>query len=267
MAGKPRLVDQRRLRAKKRRRSFFISLYIIFALGLIISGISLISSLALFQIDDIVVTGTERLSSTSVESIVRLSLGDEYLWLFPRSNTFTYPNDEIEEALLALPLVETVDVSRRGFSALDIEIIERGEVARWCDTELVCYSVDENGFIFARTASSSTFVYGGLLEGDPIGQSLLSREKFKSMEFFIRELRNVSLAPVEAHLFSNGYLDVVLTGGGKLIIYTGDDLSSVLANLESILRDKKVAPTVEEFLSTLDYLRLDVGSKINYKKK
>jgi hypothetical protein len=267
MAGKSRLVDQRRLRAKKRRRAFFVSLYLFFALGLIICGVSLISSLAVFQIHDVRVDGAERISPLVIESIARDALSGEYVWLFPRSNTFIYPSDTIEEVILAMPLIESVDISRRGFSALDVEITERVEVARWCSASLTCYSIDENGFIFAETASSSTFVYQGLIEGDPVGQNLLTEEKFKSMEFFMREIRNLSLAPVEAHLFANGYLDVILRGGGKLIIYTEDDLSGVLANLESAIRDREAIPSLDAFLSTLLYIRLDTGDKVTYKKK
>lgn len=265
MAGK-RLVDQKRLRAKKRRRLFFISLYSFFFVGLVICGLSLVSSLSAFQIRDISIQGTDRESPLLIEFLVRDVLSGTYLYLFPRTNTFTYPKNAIEDSLLALPMISSVETSRRGLTTLDIEIVEREEIARWC-ADTTCYSVDEDGYVFAQTASSSVFAYRGLLTGEPIGQTLMTKEKFRNIEFFIREIRNLLLDPVEAHLFSNGYLDVLLTGGGRLIIYTEDNLSSVLANLESILGDKKIVPTVEEFLSTLDYFKLDAGGKINYMKK
>lgn len=265
MAGK-RLVDQKRLRAKKRRRLFFISLYGFFFVGLVICGLSLISSLTVFQIRDISIRGAEKQSSLTIESHVREALSGTYLSLFPRANTFIYPEDAIEDSLLALPLVQSVDISRRGLTALDIEIVEREEVARWCG-DATCYSVDEDGYVFAETASSSVFVYRGLLTGEPIGQTLMTKEKFRNTEFFVREIRNLSLNPVEGLFSANNYLVVTLSGGGLLYINTEDDLSRVLATLESIISDKDIAPSLDVFLSTLIHLKLDAGGKISYKKK
>lgn len=266
MAGK-RLVDQKRLRAKKRKRFLFIWLYVVFFVSLITCGVSLISSIGFFQIRDITISGTDRESPIRIESMVRESLSGTYIWLFPRTNILIYPNDRIEENILSLPLVLSVDVSRKGFSALNVEIVEKVEVARWCDGSDVCYSVDENGFVFSTVASSSAFMYQGLLKDNPIGQTILSKEKFKNIEFFVRELRNMELVPIQALFSANGYLDIVLFGGGRLIIYTEDDLSSVLSTLESVVGDKKVVPSIASFLSTLDYLRLDTGNKVTYKKK
>lgn len=266
MAGK-RLVDQKRLRAKKRRRLFFIYLYLFFSAGLVICGASLLSSLGAFQIRDVSVIGTDRQSSSSVESVAREALSGAYLWLFPRSDTFIYSKGAIEDALLALPLVKSADISRRGLSGIEIRITEREEAARWCDAQGACYSVDDEGFIFARTASSSAFAYGGLIEGEPIGQALLTGEKFKNIEFFIREIRNLALSPIGGMFSANEYLVVTLAGGGRLFIYMEDDLSAVLATLDSIISDKRVAPSLDAFLAGLDYLRLDAGNKVTYKKK
>jgi len=267
MAGKSRLVDQRRLRAKKRRRFFFISLYLFFFVGLIICGLSYLSSLGAFQISDITVVGAERVSSADIESIARTSISGSYMWLFPRGDVFIYPSGEIRNEILALPLVHGVDLTRRGLTTLEIRIEERAETSQWCGTDDGCYSMDEDGFVFGSVASSSAFIYRGLLAGDPLGQHFLSREKFRNIEFFIRELRNISLTPLRATLSPNGYMEVLLVGGGRLLIYIEDDLSSVLATLESVLADKQIASSTEEFLSRLNYLRLDAGNKVTYKEK
>jgi len=77
----------------------------------------------------------------------------------------------------------------------------------------------------------------------------------------------MSLVPTEGLLSANGYLVVTLSGGGLLYINTEDNLSKVLAMLESIISDKNVAPSLDAFLSTLIHLKLDAGGKIGYKKK
>ena len=265
MAGK-RLVDQRRLRAKKRKRFFFIVLYSFFLVGVIFCGISFLSSLPRFQIQHISVVGTDRQSPTIIESYVREVLSGTYIGFFPRTNTFFYPEDKIEKSLLSLPLIQSIDISRHGFSTLIVHVTEREETARWCGDE-ACYSIDEYGYIFSETASSSAFVYRGLIEGNPIGQTLLTKDKFRNMEFFIREIQNLSLVPVEGFFSKNGYLTVTLATGGKLYIYMENNLSEVLSTLESIISDKNIAPSLDIFLSTLIHLKLDAGGKVGYKKK
>jgi len=266
MAGK-RLVDQKRLRAKKKRRLFFISLYLLFFVGLIVCGLSYVSSLSTFQIKGLTVVGVERESSAHIASIVRSSLMGRYIWLFPRASTLIYPKVQIEKELLMLPIVQSVDISRLGLSGLEIGIVERSETSQWCDVNDLCYSIDGEGFIFDKVASSTTFKYRGLIKDSPIGKNFLPEETFKNIGFFIRELKNMSLLPVEARLSSNDYVEVLLLSGGKLIIYTKDDLSIVLTTLQSIVADKQIASSTEEFLSNLDYLRLDAGNKVTYKKK
>ncbi len=264
--GKSRLVDQRRLRTRKRKRVLFLSFYALSLAVLSVTLLALALSLSPFFVSEIHISRTERTSATEIESIVREKLQGEYFWIFPRSNTLIYPHDEIERALRALPAVEDVDVSRRSLSGLIITIDPRDEIALWCDSG--CYSVDETGFVFDESATSSdTFIYRGLLSHNPIGERLLDTKRFKEVAFFIRELSALDLAPREALFLDNWYMEVTIRDGGRLIVYLDDDLSSVLDIVRSVISDTRIAPSLEAFTATLEYLRLDAGSKVTYKRK
>jgi hypothetical protein len=123
--------------------------------------------------------------------------------------------------------------------------------------------MDEAGFIFAPAlAPSQGFIYRGLVTLDPVGKTLLPEADFKKIEFFVQELRGLSLAPREAVFESVDYATIVLAGGGKLVINMSDDLSAVLSNISAIITDRTVTPSLSHFLSTLDYLKLDTGRKL-----
>jgi hypothetical protein len=219
------------------------------------------------SVDEIVVTGDLRSNIDQIRAAVLRESAGNYLAFFSRRNAFIYPFSNIRQSLLALPIAESVKIRRQGLKSIEVSIEERKEEARWCMTgdTFKCFSVDTNGFVFDRTSSSTSFIYRGLLEGDPIGQNILDSENFKRIQFFIRELEKLSLDPIEAVLNETHYMTVVLAGGGKLIVNTGSDLSAVLANVDSIISDKTVVPSLPKFLQSLDYIKLDSGNKVVYK--
>ncbi|MFA6095696.1 MAG: FtsQ-type POTRA domain-containing protein [Candidatus Paceibacterota bacterium] len=262
-----RLIDQKKLRARKRKKSFFLSLYALLAIGIVVSGVSFLSWIDELAIREIRVEGAEKVSPDEVRGIAELALAGSYIGLFSKADTLTYPEDDITSSISALPRVRSVDISRDGLNSIVITITERTEAARWCDgMGESCYSMDENGFVFG-SSDSDAFAYSGILSDDPVGSQYLSEATFRKIEFFMREIRNLSLEPSGARLSESGYMDIAVRGGGKLLIYTEDDLSSVLKFLQSAVQDKTVAPTLDAFLSTLEYLKLDSGSKIVYKKR
>ncbi|MDE1874526.1 MAG: FtsQ-type POTRA domain-containing protein [Patescibacteria group bacterium] len=294
-------IYQKKLAARRRRRIALIILCSVAAAGLIVSGLSYLSELDALAIRNISVAGNERLSSSTVDAIVLRDLAGNYLGFFSRANALLYPHGEIISDIAALPLVRSVSVSRDGFSGLAIDIAERDEVAEWCDGQapplsyvtatdttaydaigtdvrsLACYSVDEDGLVFAAAAPASagaatsapSFIYRGILAGDPVGQQLMPAADFKKVQFFMTELSNLPVDPREVYMYGTttapDYMDVLLGGGGRLVIDSRDDLSSVLDNIATVLSDKIVVPDEAAFLDRLDYMKLDIGDKIIYK--
>ncbi len=265
------MVHQKKLIARRRRRAFFMSLYVLFALGIIFSGLSLLSQEQFMSIEKITVGGNVRAKVETIETTVLREMAGNYFYFFSKSNAFLYPADDIMEKILALPLIQSVSVNRNGLKAIEINLEERREDARWCEGSVHeinwCFSMDENGLVFDQIATSTAFIYRGLISGSPIGQSFLAPEEFKKIQFFVRDLGFFGIAPAEAIFGEPHYMTVVLLTGGKLIINTNDDLSVVLSNISSVIRDKTVAPSLSRFLEKLDYMKLDSGNKVVYKLK
>lgn len=275
-------VYQKKIVAKRRRRVYLLSLYSFIAFAIVVSGLSFTSQLDSLSIEKIVTEGSSRVAEADLRNVVLEKINGNYGYLFSKRNTFLYPKNEIEKSLTELPAVKRVDVSRRGLNALVVFVTEREESARWCSNSdgSSCYLIDDAGMVFAPAhvgcgagvclsamATSSNFVYKGLITENPIGKNFLPPDEFKKMEFFMREVERLSLKPVEAEIMENGYMTITLFDGGKIIVSTKDDLAKVLANLETVVLDTKIAPNFGKFLADLDYIKIDSGNKVVYKMR
>ena len=282
MRGQVR-VYQKKIVAKKRRRLFYFSLYGFVALGLIVSALSYVSQVEGLTLSEVSVRGNVRVLREDVENIVRARLAGNYGFLFSRANAIIYPKAEITADLSAIPLIKTVEVSRSGFNTVVVTVVERDEVAHWCNHEEVgdpsCFSIDENGLVFARllngcsltvcapqTGSSTVFMYSGFIPDGPLGKQVLAVPDFKKMEFFIQQIKNLGVDPVSADMSSStDYMTFTLGGGGRIVVNVADDLSVVLENMSAVLKDRSVAPSFSDFLAKLDYIKFDAGNKVVYK--
>lgn len=275
-------VYQKKIVAKRRRRTFLVSLYSFIGIGLLVSGLSFVSHLDSLSIENIITEGSTPTLDADLRNTVLEKINGNYGFLFSKRNTFLYPKDQIEEALATLPSIKRADVSRRGLNALVVFITEREESARWCSKSdgSSCYLLDEAGMVFApahvgcggsvcvsSVATSSIFVYKGLITEDPLGKQFLPADDFKKIQFFMQEIQGLSLRPVEADMAETGYMTIELYDGGKIIINSRDNLAKVLVNLETIIADKKIAPDLNQFLRDLNYIKIDSGNKVVYKMK
>jgi len=269
-------VYQKKLVQKRRRRIFYVSFYSLVLFGFLYTGLSYISRLDSLTLHEVVVRGNTRLESAIVDRIVREGIEGNYGAFFSKANAFLYPRKDIENTLRALPLVKEVDVSRSGFNTIAVQLVERTEAAVWCNKEKAvsetCFSLDENGLVFApivsNLASSSLFVYRGVLDDAEPGKQLLPALDFKKIQFFIHDIKNLSVDPLSATLSSTtNYMTIELRAGGKIIVNAGDDLSVTLQNIAAVLQDRSVAPSFSDFLTHLEYIKFDAGNKVVYKLK
>lgn len=275
-------VNQKKLIYKKRRRVFYISLYSLVVFGLILSVLSYLSRIDAFFIETISVRGNMRLHTQDIEALVNTYIAGNYVGFFSKANAFLYPRSDIKNALYNIHLIKKADVSRSGFNTIVVSLDERDEIAVWCGgIKKTCFSIDENGLLFGAlqntcqsnicdfsSATNTRFIYEGLLSGNPLGQYFLPTTDFKKIDFFIHSLETLMLEPVRASISSTtGYMTVVLSSGGEIIVNTDDDLSEILQNISVVLKDQSVAPSFSTFLQKLEYIKFDTGNKVVYKLK
>ncbi len=264
-------VHQRKIIARRRKRALVFFSMILGVVVVLLGGFALLTHASFLAVTEVKVSGNVRLAETYIRTFAEERLAGNYLGMFSRRAILIYPRDAIEAALRELPVVKDVTVEGDGLRVVEIHVEERVEVARFCLGEVgdfaSCFAVDENGFAFSPSDDASMIAYRNASTTDPLGEQVYGEEEFKNLKFFVRELVALDIEPREIVAGEAGYADIVLEGGGRLIINTNDDLSDVLANLSSILNDKTVASSPQAFLSRLEYIRLDAGNKVFYKLK
>ncbi len=282
-------VVQNKIIARKRKQLIYKFIFTIFFLAVAFFGAGRISQLSFFGIKNIKVedaaagamvgTGSatvDKASAISAEAIARQEISGSYWYIFSRSNIFLYPKQIILDRIAESSLIQDVYIETDGLDTITIFIKERAEAMQWCDdgVNALCFSADENGFIYEPSISTSTpasshesIIFRGTLAGGPIGEYIMPTEDFKRIQFFLSQLGSIGVTVREVVIGETSYITVILSGGGRLIINSIDDLSAVLSNLDSILKDKSTASSSEGFLNSLDYMRLDSGNKIFFKVK
>jgi len=262
---------QKKLVIKRRKRVLLICLSSLIGLGIVSSGLAWLSYSEFTAIQNFSISGVDDQKTLDVNSMITNEISGKYPFFFSKKNIFLYPKNNIKQKILALPFVQNVEINEKGLNEVVVLIEEREESARWCEDVTLesskCFSVDENGYIFGEIATSTAFIYHGLISDIPIGQQILSPDEFKKVQFFVRELGRMGISPSKARFGESGYITISLLYGGKLIVNTNDNLSHILSNISSILADKTVVPSVSGFLEKLDYIKLDSGNKVVYKLK
>ncbi|HVT74930.1 MAG TPA: hypothetical protein VHD69_00710 [Candidatus Paceibacterota bacterium] len=265
---------QGKLAARRRKRAAFLLLFFLAAAGITFSVLSFVSQLDSLSIQSVAVRGNVRIPTEAIENIVLEKLTGNDISFFSRRNIYLYPKGPIVQAVALLPAVASVEASRDG-GTLVISVHEREEAALWCaglTQDTGCFSMDAEGYIFAEQPREDPklFRYRGLIYDMPIGKRLLPTDQFRNIGFFMNELAGLSVEPREAILSGTStliYMTISLEGGGKLIVNSEDDLSTVLSNVAAVISNKAVAPSLSVFLASLDYMKLDIGNKIVYKLK
>jgi len=178
------------LRARRRRLRAITFLAALAALALAAHGVSVLSYLPRFSVQDIRIAGAKEIRPELVHSYVEARLFDgSYRFLSP-VNIFLYPRARIEEGLIAyFPRVRSARVSRPALlsTTIVVSIEEREAFARWClpasdagAKEERCFLMDRSGVIFAPFATSTRapdtgYVFRGGVSAtsSPAGQAYL----------------------------------------------------------------------------------------------
>ena len=254
---------------KKRNKKLFrfgaISVLIIFIIG----SSSYISYRPSIRISKIELIGGVLITEEEIDSATSSFLNDSYLWLFPKNNFLLYPKTNLEKYLKqTFQRIDTIDIKRKNFDTLVMDITERKPIATWCNGISICYFMDSNSTIFSLApdfSGDAYFKYYGLISAEnPIGmQYLASTTEFISITQFVEKIKNLSLKPTYMIAENKGEFTLVLSSGGKIYFDTKLSPIKTADNLTALLQ----TPVLSQNLYKLDYIDLRFGNKLFYKLK
>lgn len=254
---------------KRRRRAIYAGLSLV-AIGALFYAAHRISYFPQYTIQSVEVSGTSALDPVQIRDQVESALGTGSSFISPRF-IFSYDARKIERALEASTMrIARVRISRANLlsTTLDVAIDERAPFARWC-ADAGCYLIDQTGFVFAASASSTDtvaepFVFSGGLASstDPLGQ-YLAPAHFPSALAIMRALGQAGFAPVAAHFDSDTDFSITFDSGLTLYASFGAEPPELVRNLKLVL----ASDALKDHLSDLEYVDLRFGQRVFYKLK
>jgi len=138
---------------------------LLLVVALLLWGAWHVTRLPALTIDQVLVTGGETINHDRIRADVTDLLQGEYWGFIPRTFAYTYPHQEIYDALTTTPRVKDPIIQRQG-KALRVTLAEFEPVALWCDgtatssaTTTDCVFLDENGYGFAVAPSLTGGAY------------------------------------------------------------------------------------------------------------
>lgn len=277
----PRIIEIKRNRRKKRVRIFLL---LVVLLASIIFALSFFSSNKKITINNINVSGNHIVSTESITENVLKNISGKYVYLFSKSNSFIYPQNEIyNDLLLNFPRIEKLSVNLDGLNTLHIDIIERVGSYLYCggvvpiDKNEVgenCYFINDDGFIFDKAPYFSGNIYFkyyvDIKDDNPLGKQVLPKDYFHRLMRFIENTRNTGLDPVYVVIQEDGVNHLYLNhkeGNTKpeLIFKKDADLDTLFENLSLAMNKKEFKNEIDSKYDSLLYIDLRFKNKVLYK--
>jgi cell division septal protein FtsQ len=262
---------------QEQRRSFAKRMTLIFGILtiLIIVGVVFLLRMDSIQIKETNIEGVSIIDKKEVEDTVRGTLSGNYLWLIPKSNTFLYSVNKLNNLLVQkFPGIYSLDVGREGFGKVYVKIVERKPETLWCqdngDEALPwCFFVDSTGVVFAEAPYFSGNVYfiykGKLNQENPMGAQIFTKQDFSIFVSFIKQAGSkLGLDIVGVELKDVGDFDLLLSSGTKILLNKNISYDDMYNNLDAVFKSQQLSSST---LSTLDYIDMRFGNKVYYKAK
>ncbi len=252
------------------RRHFPWKKVIIFlSCALIIAAVIIFIRIDRFQIVRVEVKGTAVVDPMDVSQFVLEGLQGKYLWVLPRASIVLVTPRRVQEKIHAqFPRFKDVDVSRKGMSALTVDVVEYPGVYLWCDER--CSFMDETGVVFAEapyfSGSAYLKIYGGERTAFPF--SPLAPASIEQVHVLDKELKVLGIDPIEVHFDAEHKATIVFmhyTHRVELYIDPTRDLEGTLTTLAAGLDAKPFATLYKDAAQVLEYVDARFANKLVYK--
>lgn len=279
---------QREENLRKRRRQKRIKYGIFFLFFMLVVGvISYLSHLPKVRVTEVELKGGLLVTQKEIEKETLEYMKGSYFWLFPRNNSFLYPQNSLEKNLAdKFKRIETIKVSLEGLNKLVVDITERKPVAIWCRENKIsvatttdvakqdkeqCYFIDLFSTIFAEAPNFSGdayFKYYGLVTKEyPIGEKFIaSTTEFVDINNFIEAVKKLDIKPIYLLGRGENEYSLVLYGGGEIYFDVKKSITLAYNNLETLLKSPELSIGKTGFLP-VEYIDLRYGNKLFYKLK
>ena len=261
-------LPQSRLRARKRRKVVRITSAIVILILLLTCGVVSLTYWPALQIKTVAISGAQTLPPGTIEAFVRDRLAGEYWYVFPKSNIFLYPRQQIAADLIKeYPVLASADVHAADFHTVAVNLVEREPRALLCPQDNRCLFMDENGVAYtdAPTFSEPVYVsYYGSTTGDTLPKQFLTPLEFQALSALVDAIAQKLPGEKVAAVSVDEAKDVRMRFADNftLIFTLVDQGGDVFERLTLALTS---GPMAAHKLGDFQYLDLRFGDKLYYK--
>ncbi len=238
----------------------FILIFILFG------GIFYFASFSrFFQVEGSEISGNEKVSSESLENILKKEVGKKILFFPSKSIFFTNPDKIKERILQEFPQIAEVNLKRNFPNKISIQIEERKPIAIFCQRQDAenCFLIDEKGLII-DSVIEDTFKFPkiiGNIESSNLGTKVIERNYLETILEIKRKLSQDQQIEIREFVPSEKKLTVFTSEGWQIFFDPLGDISDQILNLTILLKER-IPP---ENRGSFDYIDLRFGNKVYFK--
>lgn len=215
-------------------------------------------------IDTITIEGGETIPHAQVEQVVQATLEGSYLKIVPRRFSFTYPHEEIEQAVREVGRVKSVHVVRLGGTELRVEFEEYVPHALWCKDNQSdgCFFLDDAGYSFSP---APTLVGGSFLRFVSIGKDpadhvqAFDEGHYRTIHELTKLFAEAKWFVSKAEVDAAGDAFLTIVDGGEFKVSLKQPANETVSNLLTVLGSENFAHIKP---GNFEYVDLRFGSKV-----
>ncbi len=235
--------------------------------------LSRIRGLNIKQID---VGGNKVVDTEAIKEVVNADMAGYYLWFFPKTNIFLYPENKIKKDLIEkFKRLDNIYFNFESGNTFQIHVTEREGKYIWCgndypvigNSEQICSFMDEKGYIFDQAPHFSGNVYfkfyGDYFQND--------NTIFPQLITFKKNLEALGLKPMAMYVSKDNNAKVILQPLNNSSVIPvirfkiDSDFDKIHENLETALTTEPLKSQFKNKYSLLLYIDLSFGNKVYYK--
>ncbi|MDO8552631.1 MAG: hypothetical protein Q7S01_03845 [bacterium] len=255
------------LRVRRRKlQALLVLAFVVAAVGASY-GISELSYLSRYSIREVKVKGTENVSPRLVQAYVETKLNNGTRPIISRDNIFLYPKADIAQSIQNyFPRILSADISRESLlaQAITVSVTERKLFALWCSEKELCFEMDDTGFIFAESSTTTSGIVfkGGLATSSaPIGQTFFPGH-FSNILAFLSRLKDSGFSVVGVAIENEQDFMLTLSKGFDVRSTIEQDANTIVRNLQTVLMSQSLSRE-----DKIEYIDLRFGNRVYYKNR
>jgi hypothetical protein len=208
-----------------------------------------------FQVEKIIITGEKKIPKEAITTFI------------PKKNIFLTDLGKIKEDILNnFPQIAEVEIKRGFPDVLNILVVERLEVANWCQVDR-CFLLDKEGVIFEETLPETDLIKiinRQSINSFSLGERVIEKKQLSQILDIDDKLKSELEIPIREFIISaEDKLITVTTEGWEIYFNFQKDMEWQLTKLRAVL-EEKIPP---EKRKNLEYIDLRFGNFAPYKYK